>query len=172
MENLLMFILPCLFMGTTLYGANQTKAKDPSGANILAPGVLGGNVKTMIDYYEMLGTESSADIIEVGKQLPKGARVLSTTILTEDLADTCTLHLGDYEDVDRYMSSIDGTAVGRFTTVEALTTDSLAYEVDETNSGKTIGSGIDSQLILTFATLAATLNTGARVTVVITYTHE
>ena len=152
---------------STLYGANKTLARDPSGANQLDPGVFGGNIKCQVDYYEMLTTESSADVIELGDKLPKDARVLDILVLTEDLADTCTFHIGDYEDPDRYMSSIDGTAAGRHTHLEALTTDSLGYKCDDTTP-----STSDRQIILTFATLAATLNLAAKVTIVIHYTHE
>lgn len=167
MENLLMFLPFLFFLGTTLYGANQTKARDPSGANIADPGVLGGNVKCMIDYYEMLGTEVALDVIEMGKKLPKGARVLDIDVLTEDLADTCTIHVGDYEDTDRYMQSISCQAAARFRNLETLTEDSLGYECDES-----VSTTLDTQIIMTFATLVATLNVGARITIVIRYTHE
>ena len=152
---------------STLKGVNRTLADTPTAGNITKPGLLGGNVRCMIDYYEMLGTEVALDTLQMGKRLPVGAKVLDVKVLTEDLADTCTLHVGDEEDADRYMSSLDGTTAGIHTMCESLVEDSLAYEVDETTS-----TTLDSQIILTFATLAATLNTGARVTVVTLYTYE
>ena len=152
---------------STLKGVNRTKADSPSGANIADPGVLGGNVKTMIDYYEMDGTEVALDIIELAKRLPKGARMLEAIVLTEKLADTCTLHLGDKEDPDRYISSQDATTPTIVRLGEALTDDSLGYEMDES-----VAATLDTEVILTLATLAASIVSAARVTVVLMYTHE
>lgn len=152
-----------------LKGANRTKADDATsaGSKILDPGVLGGKIRCLIDYYEMLGTEEALDTIAIGSRLPKGVRVVGATILTEDLADTCTLHLGDKEDPDRYVASLDGTTAGIARLGQALVNDSLAHKCDES-----VAATLDTDIIVTFATLAAVLNVGARVTVVIFYAQE
>ena len=133
----------------TYKGVNKTKADNPTGANILSKGLIGGNVKVMHDYYEAAG-EASGSIIELGHDLPKGAKVLAINLATDDLGNNATLQVGDYEDDDRYYDATDHGA-GSAKDVWCDKVDGKGYEVDMTTA-----STPDSQIIITTGTAAIT----------------
>lgn len=130
----------------TLYGVNKTKMLDPKAANILDGGLAGGKVHCFVDTYTGLGTESAADVIEMGPELPVGARVLYVAISQ----DTCggTPDVGDYEDTDRYIDEATDNAC--LDTTDTKT--GIGYEVDMTTA-----STPDNQIIVTLDA-AVTLN--------------
>ena len=63
---------------TSYNGDNYTKAIDPSGANVLAPGTYGGRVRVQHDTYTAASI-ASGSTIRMGK-LPKNARVIGGLI--------------------------------------------------------------------------------------------
>ena len=143
----------------TVKGVNRTKADDPSPSNILSPGTLGGNVKVMVDQYEAAGL-ASGSIIQIGRKLPKGAKVVEVVMAYDALGGSTTLILGDAEDDNRYIESVSSASAG-FTRMNAV--NGLGYETDESES-----STLDTQLQITTggASITGTIN------VTIFYTFE
>ena len=130
----------------TYYGVNRTLANTPTGSNITDPGVLEGKLRVMLDEYEASAV-AIGSIIEIGKELPKGARVVDLVMITDALG-AATIDIGDYEDADRYNADADVSA-GAAHNIDTI--GGLNYEVDETYTGKTVGSGTDRQITLTTA---------------------
>lgn len=150
---------------STLKGANRTKGDTPTGSNILDPGVFGGNVKVSIDTYTILGTEVDTDIIQMGKKLPKGSRVIEQQLSANaSVAATVTVDVGDAEDVDRYMAAVDlsSAAINRIDEPDS----GCGYKIDETDE-----DALDSQIILTLHTMTTPV-AGSIITLVTTYTNE
>ena len=142
----------------TYYGAQKTKVNTgPTGANIVSPGLLGGRVRCMVDTYEAAAL-AAASVIEMGQELPVGATILEIILHTDNLQNSTTIAVGDYEDADRYLDAVDcGSA--EVTKMIGTTTgniDGRAYTIDETYTGKTVGSGTDRQITLTTGTGEAT----------------
>jgi len=153
----------------TVYGVQKTKHRDPTGANIVNPGISGGNVKVMTDTYECAAT-AAGTIIEMCKELPKGAIILEIILNTDNLGNNTTIAVGDYEDADRYIDAVDCGAAEVTKKIGTTTgnIDGRLYEVDETYTGKTVGSGTDRQITLTTAVGEAT----GTINLIIFYTHE
>jgi len=142
----------------TVYGANSTKVRTgPTGENILSTGLAGGRVRCMYDSYECAAL-ASGSVIEMGQELPVGAKILEIILHTDNLQNSTTLAVGDYEDADRYLDAVDcGSA--EVTKMMGTTTgniDGRGYEIDETYTGKTVGSGTDRQITITTGTGEAT----------------
>lgn len=142
----------------TLYGVNATKIAAMKPSNVLTPGECGGKVRCFIDTYVGLGTESAADVIKMGPELPVGAKILWGYI--QCVAMGGTPDLGDAEDVDRYVDEAADNTATPFTDV--LT--GLNYEVDMTDTDNP-----DNQVLVTLDT-AVTL--AGVITVVVFYTVE
>jgi hypothetical protein len=142
----------------TLKGVNKTKIDAMSPANILSPGEVGGRVHCWKDTYVGLGTESAADVIEMGPELPVGAKILYLAISQ----DTCggTPDVGDYEDTDRYIDEATDNATLDITDTKT----GLGYEVDMTTA-----STPDNQIIVT---LDAAVTLAGKITVICMYTTE
>ena len=147
-------------------GVNKTKADSPSGANIVDPGVLGGNVKVMVDNYVAVGTEVAGDTIAMGKALPKGARILEIILHTAASGTGVTLDVGDAESHARYLSIIDcsSAAIAR---LEAAELAGRHYEVDMTTA-----STPDNQILITVHAATTVLTAAAEIKLTIFYTHE
>ncbi len=149
----------------TVNGVNSTLAATPTGANIIKPGLLGGRVRAVQEQYEAAAL-ASGSIIEIGQKLPIGATVVGALISSDNLGNSATLQLGDYEDDNRYITATDhgsGAAQTRLNTV-----DGLFYTIDETYTGTTVGSGSDRQLIITTGVGEAT----GTINVVVLYTID
>jgi hypothetical protein len=88
-------------------GVNYAKSIDPSGANVLNPGIFGGKLRVMQDYYVQGATSlNSTDYIVVGGKLPTGAQVVSMKIcMGSPLASNASIVVGDEGDADRYITS-------------------------------------------------------------------
>jgi hypothetical protein len=142
----------------TLYGVNKTKIDAMKPSNILSAGEQGGKVRCLIDTYVGLGTESSADVIEMCQELPKGAKILFGLIQLKAVGGTPDL--GDYEDTDRYVDEASDNAVTTFS--DTIT--GCNYEVDMTTA-----STPDNQLIVT---LDGAVTLAGVITVVVFYTVE
>jgi len=147
----------------TLYSVNKTKELALKPSNIVDAGLAGGKVRCWVDTYVGLGTESASDIIEFGPAMPVGTRVLGVIAQANGIGGTPDV--GDYEDIDRYHNEVQdndfnfnyGTQAG------------AGYEIDETYTGKTVGSGTDTQII---ATLDAAVTSAGVLTIICFYTVE
>jgi len=85
-------------------GINRTIMDAITPATILDPGVAGGNVRCMVDRYTGTTAEAGDTLtVEMGGDLPKGARVTGITIQTA--ANGITIDVGDVVDTDRYISA-------------------------------------------------------------------
>ena len=141
----------------TYYGVNRTLANTPSGANRVDAAKMGGKLRVMTDTYEASGL-AAASVIEMGDELPIGAVIVEVILNTDNLQNNTTLAVGDYEDADRYIDAVDCGAA-EVTKKMGTTTgniDGRLYQVDETYTGKTVGSGTDRQITITTAVGEAT----------------
>jgi len=150
----------------TVYGVNRTLANNPAGSNITDPGVLEGKLRVMMDSYEAASL-ASGSIIEVGRELPKNARIINVILMTDALGAGRTLAVGDYEDNDRYITATTCNTANLVTYLNAI--DGRLYEVDETYTGKTVGSGTDRQITVTLGGGSAATGT---IKIAIIYTYE
>jgi len=137
---------------STYKGVNRTLADDPVGSNIMDSGLQGGKVRVILDTYEAAAIVAGS-IIEVGTELPKGARVIEI-VMTTDALGAATIDIGDYEDADRYNNDVDVSVANTVTRIDLI--DGRQYKVDETYTGKTVGSGTDRQITLTTASATIT----------------
>lgn len=95
-----------------VYGVNYTKTLTPSGANILAPGIVGGRVRVMSDTYEASALAENSTIC-MGKQLPVGAVIVGMILLWDALGTSTTLSVGDAGSATRYIAAAASTSAGR-----------------------------------------------------------
>ncbi len=140
----------------TVYGVNRTKAMTPTGANQLSPGALNGRVRVAHDTYEC-SSLAAGSIIEMF-ELPVGAQIIEIILHTDNLQNNTTIAVGDYEDADRYLDAVDCGAA-EVTKMMGTATGNIAgrfYKIDQTYTGKTVGSGTDTIITLTTATGEAT----------------
>lgn len=150
---------------STLKGARRTLADTPTGGNITKPGSLGGKVRTMVDTYTILGTESDGDVVQMGTKLPKGSFVVGQQLsCNASVAATVTIDVGDAEDADRYMAGVDcsSAAINRIDEPDT----GCGYEVDETDA-----DNLDSQILLTLNTMTTPV-AGTIITLVTQYSYE
>lgn len=141
---------------STVLGVNATKAADPSPDNLLTHGALGGNVKVMIDQYEAASLAAN-DLIQIGKALPTGARIVGISVIHDALGSGVTFDVGDADTVDRYIDGADGNTVSLKQINEA---DGLGYVIGTNTSDEVV------YLKVLGAAATGTIN------VVIFYTHE
>lgn len=92
-------------------GTNYAKQADPSSANILDPGLLGGKVRVMEDTATITASTNlnSQDYILVGTKLPTGAQVVKVMLSnagTTALGSQAQVSVGDEGDGDRYISDV------------------------------------------------------------------
>jgi hypothetical protein len=146
----------------TVYGVNRTLANTPEGSNITDAGLLEGKVRVMVDSYEASAI-AAGTIIEMGKYIPKGARVIEAELITDALGASVTLIVGDYEDDNRYITVTTCNTANLRTRLNAI--DGFQYEVDETTEGAT---STDRQIIITTAGATAT----GTIKLVVYYTYE
>jgi len=92
-------------------GTNYAKTIDPSSANIIDPGLIGGKVRIFQDT-AVIGASTnlnSTDYIIVGGKLPKGSQVVKIILGapgTTALGTQNDLKVGDEGDDDRYMTGV------------------------------------------------------------------
>jgi len=85
-------------------GINRTIMDAITPSTVLDPGFAGGNVRCMIDYYTGTTAEAGDTLtVEMGGDLPKGAKVVGVTI--QCAATGITIDVGDAADTDRYIST-------------------------------------------------------------------
>lgn len=139
-------------------GTNKTIADSITPATILCPGTFGGNVRCIIDTYTGTTAEAGDTLtVEMGPELPVGARILWVSIMCGATGTTCDV--GDQEDTDRY---IDNAAASAITSTGDVAT-GLAYEVDMTTA-----TTPDNQILITWAASCAAVST----TLVVLYVVE
>ena len=151
-------------MATTYYGDNKTKIDAIKPTSILDAGVMGGKMRVLFDtvtFVTATGLPIVGDIVELGAELPVGARVLDVVFLNHDASTTW--NIGDYEDTDRYIAAAAVSAISRLD--EVPTIPNVGYEVDMTTA-----STPDNQIIATAAT--AKVTTGTIISIAITYVVE
>ena len=124
----------------TVKGVNRTLADVTGVDHTLDPGLFTGAVKQMVDTYEA-SSLAQASIIEMGGEIPTGARVLSGTLFFDALGGSVTLDVGDLEDVNRYIAAVDVSSAG--SKFPALA-DGVEYKVDVTTA-----STPDNQIVIT-----------------------
>ena len=134
----------------TLYGVNRThyNTATSAGSHITDPGTSKGKIISMQDTYEA-SAAAVGDVIQMGYLLPKGARVVAVTLMTDALGSSVTLAVGDAEDADRYITATACNTANQVTRINAI--DGFLYEVDETTASTT-----DRQVTITVAGAAAT----------------
>lgn len=143
----------------TVKGDNRTKHDDPTSTNIVDQGVSKADLQVIYDTYEASALPIN-DIIQVGDNLPTGARIYDIKVMFDDLGTSVTMDVGDSADDDRYATAIDvATAAGGFSLVEDGNIAGFGYEVG-TASG-------DDQITLTIEGGAAT----GTISVAIQYAH-
>jgi hypothetical protein len=97
---------------TAALGVNYTKSADPTAANILTPGSVGGKVHVLTDTYEA-STLAENSTIKMGAPLPGGAIVLGIILLWDALGTSTTLAVGDQASAARYITAAASTSAGR-----------------------------------------------------------
>ena len=126
----------------TQNGTNYALQADPTGENILAPGLWHGRVRCQIDSFTFTG-EAAGEIIQVAK-LPLGARVLAIEVLTDGLGGAVTLEVGD---------SVSNVA---YATGLLTTADAAVRVQDSGNLGKEIALATEQTILIETADAAAT----------------
>lgn len=93
-------------------GVNYAKTLDPSSANIIDQGLMGGKVRVMQDYATITSQMSSDAYVVVGGKLPTGSQVVKLIIggTMTAFASSSNVVVGDEGDADRYMSSVSCAA--------------------------------------------------------------
>jgi len=85
-------------------GINRTIMDAITPATVLDPGLAGGRVRCMVDSYTGTTAEAGATLtVEMGGDLPKGAKVVGITL--QCAATGITIDVGDAGDTDRYISA-------------------------------------------------------------------
>ena len=138
----------------TRKGANKTIIDAITPSTILDPGKMGGNVRCLIDTYTSATTEAASDTIEMGADLPVGARIL-WGVIVQDTVGGNTLDVGDASDPNRYVDAAADNTTTDFTDVN-------------TGVGYTIVAAT-TQIILT---LSGDLTAAGKVTLIVLYTVE
>lgn len=96
-------------------GTNYAKTIDPSSANIIDPGLIGGKVRIFQDTAVISASANlnSTDYIIVGGKLPTGSQVVKIILGapgTTALGTQNDLKVGDEGDDDRYMTAVQVSA--------------------------------------------------------------
>jgi len=91
-------------------GTNYTKQEDPTSANIVDPGLLGGKLRVMQDTFSVSVSSNlnSTDYILVGGRLPTGAQVVKIILghPAHALGTQAAVDIGDEGDPNRYVEDI------------------------------------------------------------------
>lgn len=152
-------------MGKYGEGTNYAKAQNPTSENVLDPGILGGKLRVMQDYFTFPATTTmtSNQYIVVGKKLPTGSQVVSI-ILSNGGVGTGTdgfLAVGDQGDEDRYISVVQSTTAG--VTIGPNVPGGMNYQVTGTT---------DNYIRVCGSADALCINSGGTVKVSILYVVE
>ena len=95
-------------------GTNNAKTIDPSSANIIDPGLIGGKVRIFQDTAVITADANmkSSDYVIVGSKLPTGSQVVKIILggVATTLGSSSNVIVGDEGDDDRYMTSVSCAA--------------------------------------------------------------
>ena len=135
-------------------GTNYAKSIDPTSANIIDPGLLGGKVRVFQDTATVTATTNmSSSYLVVGGKLPTGAQVVKIIVsnsgVTKASGTGSCLTIGDEGDPDRYVTSImatgssvhvgPNTAGGMYYTVTGTTDNYI--RIDNSNANAVMSTG-------------------------------
>ena len=148
-------------MATTYKGDYRTIADAITPATVLDPGTMGGKTRVMFDTITMVtgALPVADDTVELGANLPKGARVMDIMFWCSDAATTWTI--GDAEDPDRYHA---GTTANTLEHMEAYA--GMMYQITDLPGV----SPYDSQILAT--AVGATVTTASVIKFWVTYSVE
>jgi hypothetical protein len=136
-------------------GVNYAKSIDPTSANIVDPGLLGGKVRVFQDYATISATSNfSSAYITVGSKLPTGSQVVKIIVSATSSAKASgtgsTLRIGDEGDTDRYLTNTMVTsssvhvgpnaASGMYYTVTGTTDNYIRISNESTNAVLSTGT--------------------------------
>lgn len=133
---------------TTFKAVNKTLIDTGGLVSQLAAGLQDGRVKCSTDVYEADGTEIAASVIEMGGDLPAGAKVLAIIVAADTTESSLTISVGDTQNATRYTSA----NANLDTAGDVLTLHGKNYVIGTV--------ALDSQIILT--TAGATLTSGSK----------
>jgi len=120
-------------MARKAYSTNYEKTLDPSSANIIDPGLVGGKVRVLTDTITIPGTATlgSTDYVIVGTKLPTGAVVTNIKLLGPTvLSSISSINIGDEGDLDRYIAL--GSAVSTYVQEGPTVAGGFGYQVTGT----------------------------------------
>ena len=138
-------------MATTFLGVNAT-LKGTGSVNTIEPEMNGGIVKWVYDSYVTVGTETTADLIELGGLLlPAEARVVGWIVDCGALGGSCTLTLGTKADTDEFLTA---TNFGSAAIKSSFNGDGIA---SSTGFEIASGTGQHIQMVIGAGTLAAAI---------------
>lgn len=106
------------------YGVNATKMKSIP-PDMLAPNSNNAKVRVSVDTYEANG-EAAASVIHMFK-IPKGARVLGGSLLTDDLSADATISVGISGTAAKYLAATVCTTANQKTDFSLI--DTLGVEL-------------------------------------------
>lgn len=147
----------------TVYGVVSTAVTAGGiGTTPIAQGFIDARVKTMIDQYTALGTETTGTIILMGAPLPAGAKVIRICIQPSTSTSSLTISVGDGYSATKYVSASTGPATGPSSNFYP----GQLYVIGTHSSA----AANDAQIQLT--TGGATLAIGTIITCIVEYTFD
>ena len=120
-------------MARKAYSTNYEKVLDPSAANIIDPGLVGGKVRIMTDTITIPATATlgSTDYVIVGSKLPAGAMVTGIKLIGPTvLSSISSVNIGDEGDLDRYIAL--GSAVSTYVQFGPSVSTGMLYQITGT----------------------------------------
>ena len=132
----------------TVKGVNRTLADAQATSDRIGKGLVDGRLKIISDTYEAAAVDIG-DTIEMGTELPLGAKVHEIVLMADALGGSVTLAVGDAEVAARYISATAMNTANKVTRLNVIA--GRQYEVDETTPSTT-----DRQVLITVAGAAAT----------------
>ena len=140
----------------TVKGVNRTILDALTPATVLDPGLVGGNVRCMIDTYVADASEAAGTVIEMGGDLPKGARILGLWLTNPD--GNATMSVGDAANAAKYIASVAagateymdvaGALASEITTIPSATTP--LNQILVTTIGDTLDTGLTTRLVVLY----------------------
>lgn len=132
----------------TLVATNKTAIDAGGLANKLAGGIVDGRIKCMLDSYTIDASEAAGSTIEIGGDLPKGAKVVAIILSASAAQTSLTIAVGDGASSTRYANAHTGLQTASATGCTII-------------SGKNyvIGTATNDEYIL-ITTAAATMTAG------------